>query len=362
MAKKFLNDIDLRGKLLINGLGGTDGYFLKTDGTGGISWAAGGGSSGFTGAGLNITNITGAASNSMTIKAATSGNGTLTLLPSGEGNINLNNSYTTRPAGSVSIVGQVPTGINGGHIYIQSAYAGSGAPGNIYIDGQLDEVSSRGSVYIGTGVDGPVSASGAVYLGTTGVPIYIDGNISNPLKVSGGSGAGTSGQFLKSNGTGGPPSWVTSSTVTSYTVLGSTTFSGTAPSFSSISASYKKLVMTITFSSIGTFSGALLFTAGTSSASAVPYVRWTTSSGTGVTNAGTSGMAISGTAAPVANLLYVVEIPNYTGNSVTCWASGGNNFAVGSVSAASTGIAYAAFTAGTSWGTAAGTATLYGVN
>jgi len=362
MAKKFLNNIDLNGTLTIAGSGGTNGYFLKTDGTGVISWAAAsGGGSGFTGAGTSITNITGAASNNMTITSAASGNGTLTLLPSGQGNIYLNSPYTTRPAGSVSIVGQVPTGVNGGHIYIQSAYAGSGAPGNIYIDGQYDEVSSRGNIYIGTGVDGATSASGAVYLGTTGIPLYIDGYIANPLKVSGNS-AGTSGQFLKSNGTGGPPSWVTSSTVTSYTVLGSTTFSGTAPSFSSISASYKKLVMTIVFSSIGTFSGALLFTAGTSSASAVPYVRWATSSGTGVSNAGTSGMAISGTVAPVANLLYVVEIPNYTGNSVTCWGSGGNNFAVGSVSAASTGIAYAAFTAVTSWGTAAGTATLYGVN
>lgn len=45
MTTKFLNNIDLNGTLTIAGSGGTNGYFLKTDGTGVISWAVGGGGS-----------------------------------------------------------------------------------------------------------------------------------------------------------------------------------------------------------------------------------------------------------------------------------------------------------------------------
>lgn len=48
---KFLADVDLNGKLTVAGSGGTSGYFLKTDGTGAISWAAasgGGGGGTFT--------------------------------------------------------------------------------------------------------------------------------------------------------------------------------------------------------------------------------------------------------------------------------------------------------------------------
>ena len=56
MSKKYLNDIDLNGKLTIATSGGTNGYFLKTDGSGNISWAAGGGGS-FTG-GTLTSNLT----------------------------------------------------------------------------------------------------------------------------------------------------------------------------------------------------------------------------------------------------------------------------------------------------------------
>lgn len=48
MAKKFLNNIDLNGTLTIAGSGGTNGYFLSTNGSGVISWAAASGGS-FTG-------------------------------------------------------------------------------------------------------------------------------------------------------------------------------------------------------------------------------------------------------------------------------------------------------------------------
>jgi hypothetical protein len=46
MTKKYLNDIDLKGKLLINNSSGTSGYFLQTDGSGNISWAAASGGGG----------------------------------------------------------------------------------------------------------------------------------------------------------------------------------------------------------------------------------------------------------------------------------------------------------------------------
>ena len=60
MARKFLNNIDLNGTLTIAGSGGTNGYFLKTDGTGVISWAGASGGS-FTGGTLtsNLTLVAG---------------------------------------------------------------------------------------------------------------------------------------------------------------------------------------------------------------------------------------------------------------------------------------------------------------
>jgi len=203
MAKKFLNNIDLNGTLTIAGSGGTNGYFLKTDGTGVISWAAAGAgslgwigstqttsSSGGTTSLLGVNTITGAASTSMTITSAASGNGTLTLLPSGTGNLYLNSPWTPRPAGSVSIVGQVPTEVNGGHIYIQSAYAGSGAPGNIYIDGQYDEVNVKGKIYIGSGVDGAASQPSEIRLGASGTTnLYLDSKILGGVKFAGNGSA-----------------------------------------------------------------------------------------------------------------------------------------------------------------------------
>lgn len=40
MAKKVLTGLDLNGPLTIAGSGGTNGYFLKTDGSGNVSWAS----------------------------------------------------------------------------------------------------------------------------------------------------------------------------------------------------------------------------------------------------------------------------------------------------------------------------------
>jgi hypothetical protein len=100
------------------------------------------------------------------------------------GNVSINPPYTGRPSGSVSITGANPNGTDGGHIYIQSALAGTGAPGNIYLDAQLDEVGAIGGIYIGTGIDGAASASSQIKIGTAGTSLYIDSSIINGFKIA----------------------------------------------------------------------------------------------------------------------------------------------------------------------------------
>jgi hypothetical protein len=76
-----------------------------------------------------------------------------------------------------------------------------------------------------------------------------------------------------------------------------------------------------------------------------------------ITNVGTTPTALD---------LMTVEIPNYTATRPTIWMSGGtgasaysSRWGTGSVAS---NITQVSFLAGTSWGTGAGTAYLYGVN
>jgi hypothetical protein len=379
----LLSKINIDGQLTLTSSAGTSGQVLTSQGAGTtpIWTTVSGGGSGFTGAGTSITNITGAANNNMTILGAVSttggGQGNLILKSKGTGNVllsadtggkvNIGGEYSTsRPSGSISIVGQ--SGANsGGNIYIQSAYATGDGPGNIYIDGQYDEVDSRGSIYIAAGVDGALSASSAVYLGANGIPLFIDGYIANPLKVSGNS-AGTSGQFLKSNGTGGPPTWTTLSGYNgNYVLIQQISTSGSgfgsAPAFSSIPQTYKKIVVTIVFS---TSASGLTGTFGltTNSGNSSPHTRYAinTSSGavTATANAGLNGVIVD-TTIPTLGVVYTWEFPNYTGPNPTILGYGKNIYSFGTTANAITQVS---FTGGTSnnWGNVYGIASIYGVN
>lgn len=289
---------------------------------------------------VTVVNVSGGTYNGTWLVTATGGTAgayTFTVVGSGFTNVSgTGGTFTLSSTASFTALTSATSAL--------SLVAAASQTGNI-----LEVQNSAGSMIFRVGSSGGITAGGVT---TTG-GITVSG-ASNPLTVGG--TAGTSGQVLTSAGAGTTPAWSN----VGYTLISTNNFNGTAPSFSSIPQTFKKLVATITFTNVGTISGTLLFAAGTGSAAAVPYIRWATSSATGVANSGTSGMTVSGTVAPVASQLYVVEVPNYTGNAQTCWGSGGANFAIGSIS--STGITYAAWAASSSWGTAAGTAVLYGVN
>lgn len=149
--------------------------------------------------------------------------------------------------------------------------------------------------------------------------------------------------------------------LTGYTLIASTAFSGTIPSFTSIPQTYRKLVVQIVFTSMGTFSGAVNLTV--NSAATTPYTLYLTGSTSAVTS--TVGTAIplsNGT--PQVSDLHTVEMPNYYGTHPMMYISGGNStsqvrWGIASTAAAITQVS---FSAGTTWGTAIGNAYLYGVN
>ena len=184
-------------------------------------------------------------------------------------------------------------------------------------------------------------------LGTGGV-IYINGS------------AGTNGQILMSTGPSTAAAWTTPPY--GYTAIASTPFSGTVPAFTSIPQTYKKLVVQIVFSSMGTFSGALNLTVNSSASCA--FTTYLVGATTATTSTASTTVSLSnGTV--TAGYAYTVEMPNYTGSNPIMWISGGNGGSVQAkwgVASTTAAITQVSFSAGTSWGTAAGTAYLYGVN
>lgn len=171
--------------------------------------------------------------------------------------------------------------------------------------------------------------------------------------------AGTAGQVLTSNATSAP-TW----TDVGYTLISSVAFSGSAPSFTSIPGTYKKLVVQITFTATGSLSGAIQMTV--NSAATISSTIYSTGSTTAtVTTAGTSIVLSSG--APTVGDLMTVEIPNYAQTRPTMWISGGTGASSASsrwgVASTSAAITQITFTAGAgSFTGATGTAYLYGVD
>jgi len=180
------------------------------------------------------------------------------------------------------------------------------------------------------------------------------------------SSVGASGQVLTSAGSGSTPTW----TNVGYTALVGTPYAivGTQPSFTSIPATYKKLVVQIKFDNIGSLSGT--FYMSVNSNSSVSYTTYTTgSSSASVSTSNTSGIPLTTTSAsPTTTNIYTVEIPNYTSPNPTMWLSGGvggttnaSRFGAASTTSAITQISFQAATSN-SWTGATGTIWIYGVN
>lgn len=172
MTTKFLQNIDLNGKLTIAGSGGTSGYVLQTDGTGTVTWAASSGGLGYIGS----TQTTASAGTTISLavsSVATTPGGAISITG---GTTSL--STGSPIGGSVTISGGAqsnasPTG-TGGAVNINGGTSGAnGQGGNVVVNGGVGGANGNGNVYIGnsTGTD-------VVYLGKSGASVSIPGNLS----------------------------------------------------------------------------------------------------------------------------------------------------------------------------------------
>jgi hypothetical protein len=174
------------------------------------------------------------------------------------------------------------------------------------------------------------------------------------------STAGTSGQVLTSAGSGSTPTW----TSKGHTLISSVSFSGSAPSFTSIPGTYKKLVLEIKFTNIGSITGNLQMTV--NSGATVSTTAYNTGSTTAVVQTAGATVPLSN-GAPTAGDLVTVEMPNYSQTRPMMWISGSTGASAQSarwgVAATAAAITQISFTASTgSFTSATGTAILYGVN
>lgn len=176
-------------------------------------------------------------------------------------------------------------------------------------------------------------------------------DITGRLLLSG--AAGTSGQALTSAGTGNTPTWTTPA---SHTLISSVAFTS-APSFTSIPQTYKRLYAVIVFATLGTFSGALTYTV---NGAGTGYSRFQPGVSTTFTTSGSAAAVLTLAATPpVVGDCYWVEINNYTQTNSRSIGNG-SVYTFGNVIPAA--VTSFAFAAATSWGGATGTAYLYGVN
>lgn len=225
----------------------------------------------------------------------------------------------------------------------------SGNSGNLFLD-VGSAAGTAGTVSVGTS-----SASG-VSIGRAGITTSVTGTLnqagaSSPIQLN--SQAGTTGQVLTSAGAGNTPTWTTPA---SHTLISSVAFTS-APSFTSIPQTYKRLYAVIVFATLGTFSGALVYSvngAGTGYSRFQPGV-----STTFTTSAGASAVLTLAATPPVVGDSYWVEINNYTQTNSRSIGSG-SVYTFGNVIPAA--VTSFAFGGSTTFGTATGTAYLYGVN
>jgi hypothetical protein len=184
---------------------------------------------------------------------------------------------------------------------------------------------------------------------TSGVNIDI---YQNKLRIwEDGSTPSTTRGFFLDMTTGGNS---VGTSLTGYTLIASTAFSS-APTFSSIPQTYKKLVAVINFTNMGTFSTSLTYNF---NATNTGYSRIIPGTGTSFTTSA-GAAAILSTVVPTAGNSYVVEVENYTYPKAIARSYGDCFTLSAPIAAAVTSMAFAA---STSWGGAAGTAYLYGIN
>jgi hypothetical protein len=217
MTTKYLNDIDLNGKLTIASSAGTSGYFLKTDGSGNISWAPVTGTLGYVG-GFQTTASAGTTANLSNINqitAPTNASGNVSIFAQSSASligaviINGDNAPATTatvstPSGwaSVQIKGAPNNAATGfaGAVNIGGGYGGGTSTngGYVYIDGGDTSNGTVGTVNIGTlalssGASTPTINIGNSVSTTTTTGIL---RITGPLRLTTGTTAtATAGQI-----------------------------------------------------------------------------------------------------------------------------------------------------------------------
>lgn len=225
----------------------------------------------------------------------------------------------------------------------------SGNSGNLFLD-VGSAAGTAGTVSVGTS-----SASG-VSIGRTGITTSVTGTLnqagaSSPIQLN--SQAGTTGQVLTSAGSGNTPTWTTPA---SHTLISSVAFTS-APSFTSIPQTYKRLYAVIVFATLGTFSGSLVYSV---NGAGTGYSRFQPGVSTSfTTSAGAAAVLTLAATPPVVGDSYWVEINNYTQTNSRSIGSG-SVYTFGNVIPAA--VTSFAFGGSTTFGTATGTAYLYGVN
>jgi len=215
MTKKYLNNIDLNGTLTIQGSGGTNGYFLKTDGSGNISWASLSGSLGYVG-GYQTTAAAGTSVALTGINSLTS-TSTLTLTTPSIGASGGTGSSTTLTSGSVTV----------------SNASGSSTSGNTVITSGAATLSNAGNSS-GTATAGNISLDTGLASAANGLAFVNQGSISigavNSTQIQIGNSTSTTllgGQTTYSAGTSSfPPIKLTSGTNTASAIAGAIEYNG----------------------------------------------------------------------------------------------------------------------------------------
>jgi len=250
------------------------------------------------------------------------------------------------------------TGTLGGYTQTVNLFTGTSSTGtNQTINlGTGNFGTASQTINIGTGTI--TSATRTINIGSTSGTgtTNIRGTVNHagttsPIQLN--SVSGNTGQVLTSAGAGNTPTWTTPA---SHTLISSVAFTS-APSFTSIPQTYKRLYAVIVFATLGTFSGALIYSvngAGTGYSRFQPGVSTTFTSSAGAA----AVLTLAGTA-PVVGDSYWVEINNYTQPNSRSIGSGSVYTFGNLIPAAVTSFA---FGGSTTFGTATGTAYLYGVN
>jgi hypothetical protein len=216
MTTKYYNNLDLNGTLTIAGSGGTNGYFLKTDGSGNISWASASATLGYVG-GFQTTSTSGASANLSNINqitAPTNASGNVSIFAQssatltgaviiGGNNAPATTATVSTPSvfQSVQIYGTTNNAATGygGAVNIGGGYGGgtSTLGGYVYIDGGDSSNSTTGTVNIGTRTLSSGAQTSAINIGnSTAVTAFL-----GSTNLAGSTSTNAQGQLTYSSDT-----------------------------------------------------------------------------------------------------------------------------------------------------------------